>query len=77
MPYVNIKVLKGAINKEQKADMIRRVSDVVAEIEAHPYPKEKIVPHVTVIIDEVDFENWGGGGVQVTPEMLEAILKSE
>jgi phenylpyruvate tautomerase PptA (4-oxalocrotonate tautomerase family) len=34
LPYVNIKVLKGAINKEQKADMIRRISEVVAEIEA-------------------------------------------
>jgi 4-oxalocrotonate tautomerase len=76
MPYVNIKVLKGAINAEQKADMIRRVSEVIAEIEASPHPKEKIVPHVTVIIDEVDFENWGAGGVQVTPEMLKAILES-
>ena len=70
MPYINIKVLKGAITKEQKAEMIRRVSEVVAEIEAHPHPKEKIMPHVTIIIDEVDFENWGGGGVQVTPEMV-------
>jgi phenylpyruvate tautomerase PptA (4-oxalocrotonate tautomerase family) len=49
MPYVNIKVLKGAINKAQKADMIRRVSEVVAEIEAHSHPKEKILPHVSVV----------------------------
>ena len=76
MPYVNIKVLKGAINKAQKADMIRRVSEVVAEIEAQPHPKDKILPHVSVVIDEVDFENWGAGGAQVTPDMLKAILES-
>ena len=39
-------------------------------------PKEKIIHHVTVVIDEVDFENWGGGGVQVSPEMLKTLLES-
>jgi 4-oxalocrotonate tautomerase family enzyme len=75
MPFINIKVLKGALSKEQKQEMIAMVSEVVAEIEARPYPKEKVIPHVTVIIDDVEFENWGGGGVQVTPEMLKAILE--
>jgi len=77
MPFINIKVLKGALSKEQKQEMIARVSEVVAEIEARPYPKEKVIPAVSVVIDEVEFENWGAGGVQVTPEMLKALLESE
>jgi 4-oxalocrotonate tautomerase family enzyme len=77
MPFINIKVLKGLVSKEQKAEMIRRVSEVVAEIEARPHPMEKVLPAATVVIDEVEFENWGSGGVQVNPEMLKALLESE
>jgi len=77
MPFVNIKVLKGALTKAQKQEMIARVSEVVAEIEARPHPKEKVMPHVTVIIDDVEFENWGAGGIQVTPAMLKALLDAE
>ena len=75
MPFINIKVLKGTLSKEQKQEMIARVSEVVTEIEARPHPKEKLIPHVTVIIDDVEFENWGSGGVQVTPEMIKALLE--
>jgi len=57
--------------------MIARVSEVVAEIEARPHPKEKVLPHVSVVIDEVEFENWGAGGQQVTQEMWKALLESE
>ena len=34
MPFINIKVLKGTLSNEKKADMIKRVSETVAEIEA-------------------------------------------
>jgi len=74
MPFVNIKVLKGILTKEQKQEMITRVSEVVAEIEARPYPKEKLIPGTTVIIDEVEFDNWGSGGRTATPELFKAFL---
>jgi len=45
MPFINIKVLKGALTNEQKADMIKRVSETVAEIEASPQPKDNLVPY--------------------------------
>lgn len=45
MPFINIKVLKGALTNEQKADMIKRVSETVAEIEASPHPKDNLVPY--------------------------------
>ena len=75
MPFINIKVLKGTLSKEKKQEMIKRVSETVAEIEASPNPKDNLVPHTWCIIEEVDFENWGIGGNAVTPEMLKAILE--
>ena len=70
MPLINIKVLKGALSKEKKAEMISRVTQIVAEIEARPHPKENLIPHTWCLIEEVDLEGWGDGGNPVTPEML-------
>jgi 4-oxalocrotonate tautomerase len=75
MPFINIKVLKGTLSKEKKQEMIKRVSETVAEIEASPNPKDNLVPYTWCVIEEVDFENWGIGGNAVTPEMLNAILE--
>jgi 4-oxalocrotonate tautomerase len=74
MPFINIKVLKGTLSDEKKKEMIARVTEVVAEIEARPAPKEKLQPHTWCIIEEVDFGNFGIGGVGVTPELLKAVL---
>jgi len=74
MPFINIKVLKGTLSDEKKKEMIARVTEVVAEIEARPAPREKLQPHTWVMIEEVDFGSFGVGGVAVTPELLKAIL---
>lgn len=74
MPFINIKVLKGVIPEEKRKEMIARVSEVVAEIEAGPENKEKLLPHTWCVIEEVEFANWGIGGNSVTPEMLQAVL---
>ena len=68
MPYVNIKVTRegtspgaSATTPEQKAALIQGVSDLLFEVMGKP-------PHMTfVVIDEVELENWGVGGVP-TPE---------
>jgi len=67
--------LKGTLSEEKKKEMISRVSETVAEIEARPNPKEKLQPHTWCVIDEVDFGNWGIGGNTVTLEMLKGILE--
>ena len=56
--------------------MIARVSEVVAEIEARPYPKEKLLPHVWCVIQEVPAEHFGVGGQPSSLEMLKAVLES-
>lgn len=77
MPFINIKVLKGTLSKEKKSEMIKRVSETVAEIEASPNPKDNLVPYTWCLIEEVDFDGWGIGGNAVTPEVLTALLEGK
>ena len=60
MPYVNIKITReGATTKEQKAALIRGVTDVLVDVLDKP-------PSMTfVVLDEVELEDWGFGGISV------------
>ena len=77
MPFINIKVLKGTLSKEKKDEMIKRVSETVAEIEASPSPKDGIFGYTWCVLEEVDFGHWGVGGNAVTPEILQAIIEGK
>jgi 4-oxalocrotonate tautomerase len=66
MPYVNIKVtregtVKGATftTPEQKAALIKGVSDLLFEVMGKPHDS------TFVVIDEVDLDSWGVGGLPV------------
>jgi 4-oxalocrotonate tautomerase len=60
MPYVNIKVTREGVTPEQKARLIKGATDLLKEVLNKP-------PRTTfVVIDEVDTDNWGVGGEQVT-----------
>ena len=72
MPVVTIDLIKGNISKEAQLEMMKRVSEVVAEIEARPHPKENMLPWVYCIIREVEWGGFGQNGVPVTPELLGA-----
>lgn len=74
MPLIQIKVLEGTLSAEQKNEMISKVSQTVAEIEARPYPKEKLLPHTWCIIEEVPPAKWGLGGQPLSLEALKALL---
>lgn len=71
MPFVQIKVFKNVLSTEQKKEMIARVSEVVAEIESRPKSKDLLLPHVWCQIEEMEPENFGVGGNQMTPEVVE------
>ncbi len=60
MPYVNIKITKEKVTKEQKAQLISGATDLLENVLGKD-------PATTVIvIDEVDTDNWGIAGEQVT-----------
>lgn len=73
MPVVTIDLIKGNISKEAKLEMMRRVSEVIAEIEARPHPRENMLPFVYCIIREAEWGDFGQNGVPVTPELLGAV----
>ncbi|MBK3777765.1 4-oxalocrotonate tautomerase family protein [Azospirillum sp. YIM DDC1] len=66
MPYVNIQITRegtspGATGAtpEQKATLIKGVSDLLFEVLNKPHAA------TFVVIDEVPMENWGMGGLPV------------
>lgn len=66
MPYVNIKVTRegtapgaAATTAAQKKALIKGVSDLLFEVMGKPHDS------TFVVIEEVEMENWGVGGVTV------------
>jgi len=60
MPYVNIKITKEGATKEQKAKLIEGATNLLQEVLG------KNPATTVVVIDEVDTNNWGIAGQQVT-----------
>lgn len=60
MPYVNIKVTREGVTKEQKSALIKGVTQLLKDI-LHKKPETTFV-----VIDEVETDNWGIGFEQVT-----------
>jgi 4-oxalocrotonate tautomerase len=60
MPYVNVKITREGATAEQKADLIRGVTQLLVDV-LHKDPQTTVV-----VIDEVDTDNWGIAGESVT-----------
>lgn len=60
MPYVNIKVTDEGVSADQKAQLVKGVTELLADVLG------KNPATTVVVIDEVDTDNWGIGGEQVT-----------
>jgi len=60
MPYVNIKITDEGVSKEQKAELISGVTDLLVRV-LNKNPETTVV-----VIDEVNTDNWGIKGRQVT-----------
>ncbi|CCG53604.1 Probable 4-oxalocrotonate tautomerase [Flavobacterium indicum GPTSA100-9 = DSM 17447] len=60
MPYVNIKITKDGATSEQKALLIEGVTSLLQNV------LNKNRATTFVIIDEVETDNWGIAGEQVT-----------
>lgn len=60
MPYVNIKVTDEGVTKAQKAVLIKGVTQLLQDV-LHKNPATTVV-----VIDEVNTDNWGIHGEQVT-----------
>ena len=63
MPFVNVKVIKGVFNPQEKKEMITRLTDTMVSIEG-----EAMRPVTWVTIEEVDSGDWGIGGNALTTQ---------
>lgn len=60
MPYVNIKITKEGVTREQKKALIQGATQLLVDVLG------KNPATTVVVIDEVDTDNWGIGFEQVT-----------
>ena len=56
MPYVNVQITTGA-TREQKAALVRDITDSLVRV------LDKNPTTTFVVIDEVELEDWGIGGL--------------
>ncbi|MEQ1511991.1 MAG: 4-oxalocrotonate tautomerase family protein [Lysobacteraceae bacterium] len=60
MPYVNIKITRDGATREQKAALIAGATRLLVDVLA------KNPETTVVVIDEIDTDHWGIGGMPVT-----------
>ncbi len=60
MPYVNIKIVRDGATADQKAKLIKGVTDLLVDV------LKKDPANTFVIIDEIDTDNWGHHGESTT-----------
>ncbi len=66
MPYVNIKITKEGASADQKAQLIKGVTQLLVDVLG------KNPQTMVVVIDEVETDNWGIGGETVTARRKKA-----
>ena len=60
MPFVNIKITKEGVTKEQKSKLIQGATQLLVDV------LDKNPATTVVVIDEVDTDNWGIAGESIT-----------
>ncbi len=59
MPYVNIQITREGATREQKAQLMAGVTDLLVRV----LDKSPATTHV--VIQEIELDNWGVGGLPV------------
>ena len=60
MPYVKIEVTREGVTREQKQVLIKGVTDLITDV----LNKDPQLTHV--VIQEIDLDDWGFAGTQVS-----------
>jgi 4-oxalocrotonate tautomerase len=63
MPLVNVRLIEGVFNEDEKRQMIEKLTDAMVEIEG-----ENMRQVTWVVIDEVKSGDWGLAGNPLTTE---------
>lgn len=57
MPYVNVRITDDGVTRDQKAQIVREITDTLGRVLG------KKPEHTHIVIDEVKTENWGFAGM--------------
>lgn len=62
MPYVNVRITRDTVTREQKARIVAEITQTLVSVLG------KRPEHTHIVIDEVDLDNWGFAG-KLTSEL--------
>ncbi len=68
MPLVNVRLIEGVFNEDEKHAMIEKLTDTMVEIEG-----ENMRGVTWVVIDEVKSGDWGLGGQALTTDAVKSL----
>jgi 4-oxalocrotonate tautomerase len=68
MPFVNVKLIEGVFDDDQKREIVERLTETMVAIEG-----ENMRQVTWVVIDEVRSGDWGIGGKALSTEDVQAL----
>jgi 4-oxalocrotonate tautomerase len=68
MPLINVKLIEGVFDAEQKREIVSRLTDAMVAVEG-----ENLRPVTWVVIEEVGSGAWGIGGTPLTTADVRAM----
>ena len=71
MPLVQVKLIKGVFDQNQKQEMVHKITETMVGIEG-----EALRPVTWVIVEEVESGDWGIGGRGMTAQDVKDLQAS-
>jgi 4-oxalocrotonate tautomerase len=68
MPFVNVKLIQGVFDADQKREIVARLTDTLVEIEG-----ENMREVTWVVLEEVQSGDWAIGGKPLSTEDVKAL----
>ena len=68
MPLINVKLIEGVFDTDQKREIVTRLTDAMVQIEG-----ENMRPVTWVVVEEVPSGQWGIGGNPMTTADVKAL----
>ena len=68
MPFVNVKVIEGVFDADQKREIVERLTDAMVAIEG-----ENMRAVTWVVVEEVKSGDWAIGGKAISTEDVKAL----
>ena len=71
MPLVQVKLIEGVFNDDQKQEMVTKITEAMVDIEG-----EAMRPVTWVVLEEVASGEWGIGGKTLTTQDVKDLQAS-